>query len=112
MSESESYSLLISFLLFMLALAVYFFPALIANHRGRDSQFIFFLLNFFLGWTVIGWFVLLIMSMTGETRAARKQREEHLNLMRQMANTQQQQVAAPSVSRQPPESMPELPPSN
>ena len=40
----------------------YFMPAIIALLRGKHGAGSVALVNFFLGWTVIGWFVALIWS--------------------------------------------------
>jgi Superinfection immunity protein len=52
----------------MLHLAVlillYFLPALIGRHK-RDAAGIF-LLNLFLGWTIIGWVIALIWAVSAE----------------------------------------------
>ncbi len=39
---------------------LYFLPFLVALARGKRDALGIFLLNFFLGWTVIGWVVALI----------------------------------------------------
>ncbi len=44
----------------VLALAIYFAPAIIAAMRRHRSGMAIFLVNLLLGWTVIGWFVALI----------------------------------------------------
>lgn len=72
-------------------IAGYFLPALVANHRGRDGQGLIAALNLLLGWTVLGWIVLLIVAFTGESAATRKQREEQLSLLRTMADKQTSQ---------------------
>ena len=41
-------------------LLMYFLPSIIALARGKRDLLAIFLLNFFLGWSVIGWFVALI----------------------------------------------------
>jgi len=38
---------------------IYFLPTILAAHRGRSIAGIL-LLNLFIGWTVIGWFALLL----------------------------------------------------
>ena len=43
---------------------LYFLPAIIGRHK-RDAAGIF-LLNLFLGWTVIGWIIALIWACTAE----------------------------------------------
>jgi Superinfection immunity protein len=48
-------------------LALFFMPTIIAIARGRSPLWIF-LLNFFLGWTIVGWWVALIWSLTGGHR--------------------------------------------
>ncbi|WP_395646841.1 superinfection immunity protein [Terricaulis sp.] len=45
-------------------LALFFIPTIVAIARGRAALGIF-LVNFFLGWTIIGWWVALIWAFTG-----------------------------------------------
>ena len=47
--------------------AMFFLPTIIAVSRNHNGLAIF-LLNFFLGWTVIGWFWALIWSVTDKVR--------------------------------------------
>jgi Na+/proline symporter len=49
------------FLIF--AFALYFVPAIIAALRHTHNATAILLLNIFFGWTVIGWFVALIMAI-------------------------------------------------
>lgn len=74
----------------IIALALYFLPALIAQHRGRDGLGMITLLNLILGWTVLGWIILLVVAFTGENAASRKLREEQTALLRQMSQVRQQ----------------------
>jgi T4 superinfection immunity protein len=69
----------------------YFAPWGIANFRGREGQGMIFLLNLFLGWTVLGWFILLIVAFTGDDANARRAKAEHLELMRKMVSQQQRE---------------------
>jgi hypothetical protein len=46
---------------------MYFLPTIIAANRGHNITGIL-LLNFFLGWTVIGWFALLLWSLVSAPR--------------------------------------------
>ena len=39
---------------------IYFLPSIIALARSKRDMFAIFLLNFFLGWTFIGWIVALV----------------------------------------------------
>jgi len=48
-------------ILIILLIALYFLPTIIAYRR--DNNFIsIFLLNLFLGWTILGWLIALIWS--------------------------------------------------
>ena len=50
-------------LLFFLCLAVYFLPAVIAHARKRNDTARMLILNAVLGWTIMGWIVLLVWSL-------------------------------------------------
>lgn len=75
--------------LFFLAVLIgmYFLPGFIASQRGRDHASTIAILNLLLGWTGIAWVVLLVLSLTGESAQQRRQREEELALLRQIAAT-------------------------
>lgn len=51
-----------SFLIFMTGL--YFLPAIIAAARQTHNATAILLLNLFLGWTIIGWVIALVMAIT------------------------------------------------
>ncbi|HYC24548.1 MAG TPA: superinfection immunity protein [Roseiarcus sp.] len=53
----------------ILATLLYFLPTIIALVRGHLSGLAIFLLNLFLGWTLIGWLIALIWSCTSNTAA-------------------------------------------
>jgi hypothetical protein len=53
----------------ILATLIYFLPTVIALARGHLSTLAIFLLNLFLGWTLLGWLIALIWSCTGFTAA-------------------------------------------
>jgi ABC-type transport system involved in cytochrome c biogenesis permease component len=55
-------------------LAVLFFPFGIAVLRGHHNALAIGALCFFLGWTIIGWIVAMIWSLTGNTHAAEYRR--------------------------------------
>ncbi len=61
-------------LLFALVLipfgALHFLPTIVAALRRSRNVVGIFLLNLFLGWTVIGWIVALIWAMTSEREYA------------------------------------------
>ena len=57
------------FALFLLPFgAIHFLPTIIAALRGGRSVVGIFLLNLFLGWTVIGWIIALIWSFRDEPK--------------------------------------------
>lgn len=49
---------------FMLGAAVYFLPGVVASGRAHHNAGAIFLLNLLLGWTVLGWIVALVWSVT------------------------------------------------
>jgi hypothetical protein len=51
-------------ILIVLALAAYFFPALVAARRKHHNQNSVFVVNLFLGWTFIGWVVALVWAVS------------------------------------------------
>jgi hypothetical protein len=52
-----------SFVLIALGMAVYFLPAILANRRKAKHEIGIFWVNFFLGWTVLGWFAVLVWTV-------------------------------------------------
>lgn len=52
----------------VLAALVYFLPTVIALARGHHNGFAIFLTNLLLGWTMIGWLIALIWSVTAVAR--------------------------------------------
>jgi hypothetical protein len=50
-----------SFLIFVLGL--YFLPAIIAAVRHTHNATAILLINLFTGWTVVGWFVAILMAL-------------------------------------------------
>lgn len=44
------------------ALTLYFLPTILAFAFGKHNTSTIFLINFFLGWTLIGWVVALVRS--------------------------------------------------
>jgi Na+/H+-dicarboxylate symporter len=49
--------------LFILAIVFYFLPSVIAGIRSAKNGGWIFLVNLFLGWTVLGWFAALIWAV-------------------------------------------------
>lgn len=54
----------------LLPALMYFIPAIIALARGHHNALAIFLTNLIFGWTVIGWFIALIWSVTAIRRGA------------------------------------------
>lgn len=54
---------ILELLLAVLIFAFYFLPTLIAFLRQHKNKLAIFLLNLFLGWTVLGWVVSLVWSV-------------------------------------------------
>jgi hypothetical protein len=52
----------------------YLIPFLVASARGFDMPVAFLLANLVLGWTIIGWFVLLYAAMVGAGERATSSR--------------------------------------
>lgn len=55
------------FILLFLLLFVYFLPAVVANSRGHANATAIFVLNLFLGWTLIGWVLSLVWALVNRT---------------------------------------------
>ena len=58
------FSGLIGIIAFIISLAVYFLPTIVAILRKKRNALAIFLLNLFLGWTFIGWVVALVWAAT------------------------------------------------
>ncbi len=54
---------------FGLPLLMYFLPSIIAAARGKRDLTAIFLLNLFLGWSVIGWIVALVWAVKHDVPA-------------------------------------------
>ncbi len=52
--------------LFLLFWALYFIPAIVAYRRGHAQLPLIIAINLLLGWTVLGWILTLVWSLTGE----------------------------------------------
>ena len=66
--------------------AVYFLPTIVAIARGKLSGAGVMIMNFVLGWTVIGWVVCFIWAFTGRTKAdERRDEERHREVLAMMA---------------------------
>jgi hypothetical protein len=57
-----------SLLAILCGIAMYFLPTIIAHHRRHVSSGAIFLVNFLLGWSIIGWVVCFAWACSGNTR--------------------------------------------
>ena len=63
-------NVLLGLALWLAIAAIYFLPSIIAGLRGKANGGAgVFLVNLFLGWTLIGWLVAFIWAFTGRTDA-------------------------------------------
>lgn len=58
------------FIFAAMALFCYFLPTVIAAAKGRVNCFAIFVLNLFVGWTLIGWIGTLIWALTEGRRSS------------------------------------------
>ena len=63
--------LLAGFLVLALSLAIYFIPTLVAFERLRRNRGAIFVLNLFLGWTLVGWVAALVWAWMNRDGTAR-----------------------------------------
>ncbi|MFA5828328.1 MAG: superinfection immunity protein [Candidatus Shapirobacteria bacterium] len=54
------------FLSLLFILALYLLPTIIAFSKRKKNKVAIFLTNFLLGWTVLGWIISLIWSVTND----------------------------------------------
>jgi len=52
----------------LLAAAVYFLPTIVATNRNHKNCSSIFVINLFLGWTLLGWVAALAWSLTDNTK--------------------------------------------
>ena len=54
-------------IIWLLLLALYFLPSIIAGHRKHRNRGAIKALNLLLGWTFVGWVIALVWSLTADT---------------------------------------------
>jgi len=54
---------------FGMSTVIYFLPSIVALARSKRDLLAIFLLNFFLGWSVIGWIVALVWAAKSDVPA-------------------------------------------
>ncbi len=65
--NSDIGNLIVGFALFAILLGFYFLPSIVASRRNHSNARSIFILNFFLGWTFLGWVVALIWANSDNT---------------------------------------------
>lgn len=58
------YAVVLIIMFALVGLMLYFIPTLLAMVRHHHRSLSVFLVNFLLGWTILGWFVALFIAMT------------------------------------------------
>ena len=89
---NDQISVVIMFIPIIVGVLFLFLPTFIANIRNCVDRTAIFLINIFLSFTVIGWLVALIWSITGETVAGQRKKYEQYR-MQQMQQMQEMQTA-------------------
>lgn len=56
-------SMIFTILFWLVSLAIYFVPSIIAFKKERENKVTILLINIFLGWSLIGWIVALVMAL-------------------------------------------------
>lgn len=59
---------LVFFIIVVLSAILHFLPSIIAFNRGHTRRIAILVLNILLGWTIIGWIILLIWSLDRQSR--------------------------------------------
>ena len=68
MPEKELFAVLGVVVLCVLLVALYFLPSMVAAIRSHNNFASIFVINLFLGATVVGWIVALAMSVSADTK--------------------------------------------
>ena len=55
-------------LLILIGLLFYFLPWFVAMNRGHVNVVPIFMLNFFLGWSLVGWVIALVWAFTAQDK--------------------------------------------
>ena len=60
--------LFLGLLIFIMSVLAYFLPSFVAYGRNHNNSNAILALNFFLGWTFIGWVVSLVWALTNNVK--------------------------------------------
>jgi len=81
---AEGAGMMIALLILLVGALLYFVPTAVAQYRKASNMTTVILVNLFLGWTMIGWIVALILAFAGDSgEQARRHREMMEALNRQ-----------------------------
>jgi hypothetical protein len=64
--KDPAFGVLLVLLLIVASILIYFLPALIARRRLHRNATAILVLNWFLGWTFLGWVIALIWAFTND----------------------------------------------
>uniref|UniRef100_E6Q4B6 Superinfection immunity protein n=1 Tax=mine drainage metagenome TaxID=410659 RepID=E6Q4B6_9ZZZZ len=70
----------------LIGVAVYFLPSIIAFSKNRSNRFAILAVNFFFGWTFLGWVIALIWALSVDREVVAMQPQQ------QQQQQQQQQI--------------------
>ncbi|MGS2761175.1 superinfection immunity protein [Sinomicrobium sp. M5D2P9] len=70
-TPNGKFGVLIFIVLIILGCVFYFLPTIIAILSGKNNAVAIGALNFFLGWTLLGWVVSLVWSLSSESKNQR-----------------------------------------
>lgn len=90
---------MLTLLFFLVSVAFYFLPAIIAHRRSHREYLKIFLVNLLLGWSLIGWVVALVWALATPKDTGTYQPAAHAAPTQPMAPSQQMgwsPVAAPA----------------
>lgn len=65
--ETDAGFMLLCFWIILGFVALYFLPAIVAFSRKHNSRVAILAVNFFFGWSLVGWIVALIWAYTRNT---------------------------------------------
>lgn len=64
-TTSPDYAFIIGIgVVFIIGFMLYFLPTMIAIARKHRDRLVIFILNFFLGWSIFGWIIALILALS------------------------------------------------
>ncbi len=90
----------------VIVLGLYFIPAIVARRRDHHQRLAIFFLNLLLGWTLLGWIIALIWSLTAVRRDNDQSVVAAAAYGKVMAKLHAMERGEPDGQRQPPRDRP------